>query len=1279
MFDTLTVRMVVSNFYDHVLPLKIHMKASRLLNERLEINSTDLHPSNCDFIYKLPPKTASQVLVYVQNYRIQHDTRIKDTLANLVRAGPLQMSLQVSLITAVLAESGVLQRDEICEAFAEIPTDTGRFKEIKMKLPKHRECFRVITQAIEGQLGSRTTRLTADQLPLIIRRIVTKNLWFAAFVALVRLLGINVQLDEMPGGSVSVDEADLSDTGSSSDSDDEEDFRFAPLCRGMSTDGAGDVKDMRRKAKRNNIKMLRVFRQLSNHAGFLPLDLADEAILLLTDARLHFSGVVACLQALKIGSMIAVRQSSITDQQFNNVTSITRNKRCDPHTSLSSNHLDGAGPNDSLLMDMESTEVNPIQRTLDELGLRADTAVCDIEPSSEEPTEKFDWTELRTDPGWSSEMYRGFNRLTATVPGFMGKSQMIEFVKDIQRLFQPRDGRALTRDGQGGGQQRFQGRGSKREKTIAPANRDGLPEGLTLQMTSGGGVTQQFDGMDGVTPGGGSGAVVGGYTHSSTHLLSSLPGMTDVGVGGGGGGVDFEVNVGAHHTGLVSFEIFHKVASKLGFSSGRRHSRIQWVLFSAAHNDGSSIVQFLPALDVCLSMLRFVLQPTDRAGRIAVLHDDIHDIYRYRGYFTYAFFRRYMRRIGVNVQERCLRALWEDLPKAAIDVAWAMPDEDQAKRDIPAMGRVGDVTSALNKYLRIEMDRIGMDPMKGRIVSLDTIRKHLPRMLMTGLWPEALRVLLRLSLQVPVHERHLGAILVHMERRTSRYGLIKPEDVGNILANLSVEGMTFPMLREVILKMRLVLPDDDVKRMFDLMDLNLDKSLSLKELLGGFEVLFRRFVPALVLENVGLSYQRQVLIITCTVVGLMAFFSFIGLAFSSFTSLRSGMSTAIQSILALAGAVGLQSSASEDRQQVEERMKERIDDIMGDQLSLKAREYEEAKEAAAHLKEMTKESIDEGKPVKLRYFVPKKFRPELQDPFPCVTFTPGSYVRVEPTVSGRVDRERLRFVIIPRLPQRVGLKFDNKTGVLEGIIPLYDDLLGGTLMLGDLRGPHIHRPLSPQPIPQHSYKIQSMEEGGPQHSMQSNPNDASAYHPVGAQRRRGSVGAGYMGMGGEHPHHVTSAAHPISPPRRASIGPYDIAAALGRSTDHGAMSPSSAGWPTAGGPRYVRMGRRTFTVICRNSKGSARARITFQITPKDKMEAMQASAANKSSTTRQQQGQMLALADVGIGAGRAHGGDTSASGQLDSSVSTAGGGGGRRSALTREKSNVRFDIPQSSG
>ena len=77
-------------------------------------------------------------------------------------------------------------------------------------------------------------------------------------------------------------------------------------------------------------------------------------------------------------------------------------------------------------------------------------------------------------------------------------------------------------------------------------------------------------------------------------------------------------------------------------------------------------------------------------------------------------------------------------------------------------------------------------------------------------------------------------------------------------------------------------------------------------------------------------------------------------------SLKSGVSTAVQSMLAVLGAVGLQSGASQEAAEVEQRMKQHIEAIMGDKLSRAREQVEEQQEAYK-----PEPSPKEGKPLKV--------------------------------------------------------------------------------------------------------------------------------------------------------------------------------------------------------------------------------------------------------------------------------------------------------------------------
>ncbi|KAF8822497.1 EF hand domain-containing protein [Cardiosporidium cionae] len=835
MFDTNNVRNGIADFYDNIMPQKISLKGSRILNSQIELTLGEVHSANSTSLQSSPPKTASQFVRAVQTYRIEADDAIKELFFIATKSqATLQAQLQLHLFTEMVHTLGILEDSEIVTEIVDVPIERGQVKELPNTLQK-------ITYA---------------------------------FKFLVQILGIDLDTDELPGGAVKIHHNDSSKdyegnkliTKSSLDKLFSDDFKQSAF--------SSSFEDMEAKQAcrdRNLIRLHSVFDQLSNSSGFLAVDLADEAILLLTDNRLNFSGVVACLQHLKIGSI----------------------------------HI---------------KEGDDYSKALEELGIHKGSPVCDITAANDTVSDTFDWTFFCKDPVWTPNLMRAFNRLSAACPGFMGKSQMYEFVREIHKLFQPQVSQMRK------GRDRFRG---KKKGT----------KGGIMQL----------------------GALNDQYLRFATTGIFNEP-LSNI-----------EMNLDIQEEGMrmTSFEMFHKVMLKIGLSVGHRHSRIMWIIICCEGYD--EIQQFLSENDVKMGVLRFYLQPLVQFGKKAGPRDSIGDITSYRGYITYAIFRRFLRKLGVIVPEKGARSLWDDLTKDPLNITDFLPEIAQDWQ-VPT------------KYLRIEMDKTGMDPTKGRLTSIDTLTRQLPRMLMTGLWPDGIRMLIRLELQWKVSDDRLNFVLSTLERKSNRYGLLKPEEIGVLLSNLSVKGMSFAMLREVIQKMRINMPDKDVKRMFDLMDLNHDLTLSLTELLGGFG------------------------------------------------SLKSGVSTVVQTLIAILGAVGLQSGASQEIDEVKERMRLQIEEIMGDPLSKAKQQVEELQEAIkpeSHTKR-------EEKPQKLRYLVPKRCRPELEDPRPCVTFQPGTYILMEPTISNQIDKSMLRWTIIPRLPQKSGLTFSEKTGIIEGFIPLKD-------------------------------------------------------------------------------------------------------------------------------------------------------------------------------------------------------------------------------------------------
>eukprot|EP00923_Selenidium_pygospionis_P018417 GHVN01032219.1.p1 GENE.GHVN01032219.1~~GHVN01032219.1.p1 ORF type:complete len:1065 (+),score=211.42 GHVN01032219.1:276-3197(+) len=858
LFSQSNVAPGVVNFFDNILPHRVSIKAHRLLNERMELRLTDIHHANHRMLASSVPKTAQQVLAAIRLYRIQHNEHVKRYLGFVGSVGVNDLNVQVSLVTEILVSMSLLKKSEVIEDHQEVTLSHGIKSQAKFVIPKNPECYRLVAKAVELQIEPMARKLTPDQVNLAIRSICTRFLWFEAFKLLIRLLGIDMTVDEFPGSAVTIDV------------EDEEKYMELPSPPSGKTrfDTLSPASQLIQ--QRNLIRMRKVFDQLSNNSGFLAVDLADEALLLLTDSRVHYAAAVECFRVLSVAG---------SDRTPDDAT-----------------------------------------ETLEELGISAESCMCDLDIPVLRDEDVLDWTDLRECIVVDASFTQEFERLTAASPGFMGKSQMIEFVKKVQNKFQ-----VLER----------------------------------------------------------------GEIHE-----------------------------------LIGYEMFHATLFKMGFSIGRRHSLIQWVMTLQSSQEGGGSTQTAVSASVAAEhLVRIYLHPCDNTGNLCdATSKDVERIVSYNGYFNLNIFRRLLKRSGMIPLNKGTKALWADMPKDPMDITHFLP------------ASVLDDTGT--QFLRVQMDTLGMDNSKGFVSHIATLKKEMPKMMMSGLWPESVKVLVKLRLHIDVSEAVLDELIHDMATKANHYGLIKVEDVAKILSNLSVSGITFPMLRETVTKMRLEMPSRDVKRMFDMMDVNNDKTLSMLEMLSGFELLFNEFLPDYVCDAVGLSLGRQLGIIVAACAGLLAFFAFLGLAFSSFQGMKSGAGSAVQSVLALGGAVGLQNGASTDLEKVEADMKARINDLMDTDLN----EAEKVMESETKKKPTSKPQTDDGKPQQLRYSVPSKFQPDLTDPKPCVTFETEDFVELTPTVVGRLEKSNLKFSIKPDLPHNCGLSLDKKTGLIRGVIPSDDTL-----------------------------------------------------------------------------------------------------------------------------------------------------------------------------------------------------------------------------------------------
>lgn len=300
--------------------------------------------------------------------------------------------------------------------------------------------------------------------------------------------------------------------------------------------------------------------------------------------------------------------------------------------------------------------------------------------------------------------------------------------------------------------------------------------------------------------------------------------------------------------------------------------------------------QFVPVEDVSRALANIYLQPVGSDG-LVVDHDaPLTDVKGYKGVFTLSVFKRFLRVVGAYTTDKGVRRMWDDLSKDPMEVSEFLPRPEEQAFALPSKSRrhfahrdsVESEWSTTNLfYLRVEMDELGLDPTRGDVIQINNMRVQLPKMLTSGMANDSLTVLFKMFLQVPVPDHVLEEVLEELQS-SNRYGLIRCEDIARILTDCSLEGMSFELLCDLISKMQLDFPFRELKRMFDLMDFNNDKSLSLLELLGGFQVLFKQFLPLYVEEAVGVTVAKQLQLVCTTLAGLLLFFAFLGLAFASF-------------------------------------------------------------------------------------------------------------------------------------------------------------------------------------------------------------------------------------------------------------------------------------------------------------------------------------------------------------------------------------------------------------
>lgn len=302
-----------------------------------------------------------------------------------------------------------------------------------------------------------------------------------------------------------------------------------------------------------------------------------------------------------------------------------------------------------------------------------------------------------------------------------------------------------------------------------------------------------------------------------------------------------------------------------------------------------------------------------------------------REYCTESGFHSFLRRLGIDVPDRNVRAIWSDLIKSNFVFSKRVPTA--AFKKLPKEER-RSVKIEDDKYFTtvVRESTIGRDPLdetKGNLIRFSGVGglvDQLPRVLSRGLWDAVVQLLIRDTLQMSISESELrNAVL---ELGLNRYGLFKPDLTPALLQRLACGGATFSMMQMLISRMGLQVSDQVLRRAYNMLDVNQDNSLNESEFLGGFRLLFRELIPQVVLMKTGLTIEQIVPILVHVVCILILVFCFLTFAFQSFVGTGDSVSSAMQSMLAAGAAFGAKMSAARDKEKARQQGVSMVQEMM---------------------------------------------------------------------------------------------------------------------------------------------------------------------------------------------------------------------------------------------------------------------------------------------------------------------------------------------------------------
>jgi len=284
-------------------------------------------------------------------------------------------------------------------------------------------------------------------------------------------------------------------------------------------------------------------------------------------------------------------------------------------------------------------------------------------------------------------------------------------------------------------------------------------------------------------------------------------------------------------------------------------------------------------------------------------------------YCTHQGFERFLSHFKIDVSAKGRQAIWDDLVKA------------------PLVYKSGATKSGPGKALR---STAGMDPddlTVGNLVrfgELDdpySLMGQLGQILSGGLWSDALIKMARDYLRVQVTDIEVADMLSDVKQ--TKYGLYPLHCVPILLKRCSARGVSFLMMKQMVVSMRMDITDATLHDAFDLLDKDNNDCLTQMEFISGFAVLIKTILPDLVLSATKMTLPQIIPRLVSSLTTIIFVFLFLIFAFNAFTAQRGGLSSLIESLVTAFVALGANVSTSTDLAVLKKAVVNQIRDIMG--------------------------------------------------------------------------------------------------------------------------------------------------------------------------------------------------------------------------------------------------------------------------------------------------------------------------------------------------------------